>query len=893
MTETQPATDLLVVHAAFVRRLAQALAGDAADDVAQDAWVRALAAAPPRFGVRAWLAAITGNVWKNSRRADARRDRKHREHRERCEIAAAKAVPSVDEIVEREEVRRRVVTAVLQLPETVRAVVLLRFYEGLDSHAIGERLQRPASTVRSQLGSALAQLRERLDRDHGEQRRAWLLPLAAWRTALTTASVALRVGWPVRIAAAAVLLLAAAAFLLPPMLRDAPPALPGSPIARTNDVPHTASQEQAARTPAPVAAAAPADLDATRLRGRVVTGPEERPVPGAFVELQRCEADEFDPYLDADLARTVAVLATATADADGRFEFPVRRAAVHRVHARSAGFVGTRRWCTGGTDVTVRVAAVAAVSGVVRDAATREPVAGATVRVTMAGTSPIDVSVELAQATTVDDGTFRFPQLPPTTISVRAMHERLADAHQQIELQAGGEHQVELALAAGHVITGRVTDAVSGAPLPGAEVSDDKSFARKVVADRDGRYRLPGCDANLGALMFARADGYAPGWLQQPTSDEDGRRDIAMRRAGSVRGRFVDEQGRGVGGLFAGAGAQFEISIGEATDWHRASVEADGRFSISGLDPTNHYSMIVRGGDIGARVIVLPREVPADDVLDLGDVVVRPAGEFRGRVVDDAGAPLGGARVYLQGLDERAWLLVGRRTESLEVSQFLSRARSANDDGTFCFGGLATGSYRLLVMMPGRGWQAEFGPYDVRDGEARARVIVKIELGRVIAGTLRLDSGLPLPQWESVVLLAERRGTRQAARVAADGSFRFERLDDGEHTIRAFRVPDGWSLPKQRGVAPGTKDLVLTLVRAATVEGRVVGADGKPRRAQVICWHDGSGEDQLTDAEGRFRFEVAPDYAGRLTASDPENEALQVTVENVTAGARDLVLRLR
>jgi hypothetical protein len=196
-------------------------------------------------------------------------------------------------------------------------------------------------------------------------------------------------------------------------------------------------------------------------------------------------------------------------------------------------------------------------------------------------------------------------------------------------------------------------------------------------------------------------------------------------------------------------------------------------------------------------------------------------------------------------------------------------------------------------MMPGRGWRAEFGPYEVRDGEVHADVSLKIELGRVIAGTLRLDSGLPLPQWESIRLLVEHGGTRQAARVAADGAFRFERLDDGEHTIRALRVPDGWSLPMQRDVVPGTKDLVLTLVHAATVEGRVVGADGKPRRARVICWHEGQGSDHLTDAEGRFRIEVAPDYAGKLTASDPHDEALQATAENVAAGTRDLVLRLR
>jgi RNA polymerase sigma factor (sigma-70 family) len=892
MTTNEPAADLLVLHGTFVRRLAAALAGDAADDVAQDAWVRALAAPPPRAGARRWLAAITGNVWKNRVRADARRERRERQ-RERV-LAGGDPVPSVDEIVAREEVRQRVVEAVVRLPEPLRDVVLLRFYEGLDSAAIGARLQRPASTVRSQLSAALEQLRQRLDDCRGDARhRAWTAPLLAWRSALTAGNVALRAGWPLRAAGAAALLLVAGALVLPQLTREPPSPPPSAPpVATADDAQRSAPHQPEARTPvAATANVAVAPPDATRLRGRVVTGADDRPVPGAVVELQRCAADEMDPSIDPELARDVRVLATATPDADGRFAFDVRRAHVHRLHARAAGLAGTRFGCIGGSDVALRVDGVAAVSGTVLDAATRRPVAGALLRVTRPQTAPRGASVELAQAVTAEDGAFRFTQLPPVAISVRVSHQLLGARHQQVALQPGGEHHVELELAGGQTMTGRVTDAATGAPLPGAEVSDDAWFARRVLADADGRYQLQGCAAKAGALLLARADGYATAWLEQPATGQDGRRDVALRRAGTVRGRFVDEAGVGVGAVLAGAGSEFGISIGMATDWRRATVARDGRFTVGGLDPDGRYSLLVHGDDVGARVLVLPRSVGADAVLDVGDVVVRAAGELGGIVVDETGAPLVGAQLHLQGLDGRAWELAGRRIASLEVHQLATRARTTNDDGSFRFGGLAAGSYRLAVTMPGRGWRAEFGPYDVRDGEAHADVRVTIEQGRVIAGTLRLDSGLPLPQWESIRLLAENPAGRQAARVAADGSFRFERLDDGEHTIRAFRLPKGWQLPVRR-VQPGTKDLVLTLVGAATVEGRVLGTDGTPRRARVICWHAGSGEDGRADADGRFRFEVPPDWTGQLTASDPEDESLQASVENVTAGARDLVLRL-
>ena len=47
-----------------------------------------------------------------------------------------------------------------------------------------------------------------------------------------------------------------------------------------------------------------------------------------------------------------------------------------------------------------------------------------------------------------------------------------------------------------------------------------------------------------------------------------------------------------------------------------------------------------------------------------------------------------------------------------------------------------------------------------------------------------------------------------------------------------------------------------------------------------------------TDAEGKFRLEVAPGVTGKVSAQDPDNMFRQVHEVNVTAGARELVLKL-
>ncbi len=127
MTETGHPLHSLLQHTAFVQRIASQLAGPDADDLAQQTWAAALRS-PPRqqTNLRGFLATVTNNLWRNHKRGEYRR-------RTREQLAAApEELPGVDEIAAREEVRQRVVQAVLQLPAGLREVVLLRFYEGLD-----------------------------------------------------------------------------------------------------------------------------------------------------------------------------------------------------------------------------------------------------------------------------------------------------------------------------------------------------------------------------------------------------------------------------------------------------------------------------------------------------------------------------------------------------------------------------------------------------------------------------------------------------------------------------------------------------------------------------------------------------------------------------------------
>lgn len=173
MNSTFSAAELLA-HEPFVRAIARDLLRDphAADDVAQDTWLRALLRGPGNaLALPGWLARVARN-----RAADLHRSRARRARRE-ANAAGGSAMEqeAVHVTVQRLGVQRDVVAAVLELAEPYRSVVVLRYYHDLEPTEIAARLGTKASTVRTQLVRAHAQLRGRLDRDHG--RAAWLATL--------------------------------------------------------------------------------------------------------------------------------------------------------------------------------------------------------------------------------------------------------------------------------------------------------------------------------------------------------------------------------------------------------------------------------------------------------------------------------------------------------------------------------------------------------------------------------------------------------------------------------------------------------------------------------------------------------------------------------------------
>ena len=138
------------LYAYLAGRLGSALE---AEEAAQESFVRAFLSLkrlrqPESF--YAWLLGIAGRVLKEQFRALARREQV-RAAEENLEASQPQAEPEYP-----------LEEAIAVLPESYRQVIVLRYYEGLSCHEVGQRLGMPLGTVTKTLSRAYALLREEL-----------------------------------------------------------------------------------------------------------------------------------------------------------------------------------------------------------------------------------------------------------------------------------------------------------------------------------------------------------------------------------------------------------------------------------------------------------------------------------------------------------------------------------------------------------------------------------------------------------------------------------------------------------------------------------------------------------------------------------------------------------
>ena len=232
MSDASIELNSLLGEDAFVRSVCRSIVGPFGsddEDARQEAWTKALSAGAGfrPSSLAAWLHVVARNHRRSLRRAD--RARQERERR----TAGPASTPSPAEILEREELRRRVIEAVLELEERYRVVVVRRYLQGEAPPEIAASLGVPVQTVWTRLHRARAILRDRLRADDPSESRG-LVALAGMPSASKS------IGWAAMSAKGAASVALVSTLLLisflivrgttPPGTPSAPPSTPTAQV---------------------------------------------------------------------------------------------------------------------------------------------------------------------------------------------------------------------------------------------------------------------------------------------------------------------------------------------------------------------------------------------------------------------------------------------------------------------------------------------------------------------------------------------------------------------------------------------------------------------------------------------------------------------------------------
>ena len=725
--------DELLEHIGWLRALARGLVGDAhaAEDAVQESLLAALVHPPPADApLRPWLAAVARNFVRQAHRSRARREVRE------ATAARPEGDPGPDHACERIELARVLLGEVEALGEPWRGLLVARYLEGEPPRAIAARTGVPLKTVKNRLAHALGLLRERLDRRHGDDRRAWmlaLLPLSRGSIppGLWIGSTLVNLQTKTLCAAIAVVCTGLLAWRIgvASIEPTSDPADPGEPVELAGaegaqaPEPTPAAGERAfaglAQASRPNAEVAPPNPPLPITRGRVIDV-EGRPVAGVSVVPITVWREPLSP-IGAPSEAPPPGEPLAVSRADGSFEL-ADPPGCQALGASEPGWttvlaanVGGRRFDLAG--LAIVIAPRIAVSGAVVDGEGRA-VGGAIVRFVCdptllgrLGLAP-DTVFEVPRAAAASEiGRFELPELAAVagcTLAARA--PGCIEGRVPAPAVSGDDVRIVLASSGTTLVRGEVRDA-RGAPVEGAWVA-----LRQQSAGGEGASRW-----SSSGNATARTD---------------------------ANGRFAIDVGQGTSkglAVSAAVGAETPAPAGEDTQVLLAAV----------------------AGSLPARMEQPESGWPAFVTLELGG----PPLEIHGQVVDASDAPVAGARVWT--IDEsdfgNVWdPLFGPRAGGLDHSlETVIRGRSrgagstgsarSDDRGRFVLTGLLPRRYRLGCIDDASLRTAVSEPVEAGAREARlvlegrdacTRVAGRVvsPSGEPIAG-IEVEAGRPIARW--------------------------------------------------------------------------------------------------------------------------------------------------
>jgi uncharacterized GH25 family protein len=526
---------------------------------------------------------------------------------------------------------------------------------------------------------------------------------------------------------------------------------------------------------------------------------------------------------------------------------------------------------------TFRLGDRVGISGTVRDEG-GAPIAGAQIRV--------ESDAVFVRASTDAEGRFAVPDLPTGRPKLTVFAEGFAPhlphpVAPPAELDPGEQRTVEIVLGKGTRVTGRVVDAGTGVPLPGAEVRASSDLQERipphivVKADERGCFELRATpDRPLDLAVRSEGHCLSIGWREKlvssvPAEDLD-LGDVKVPRTVTLTGRVLGIDGTPRPGV--------EVSVGDGV-WpsrtHR--TDADGRFSAPGLDPTG-MAHVGLTDPFWGHFILFPGR-PSPESFDL-----RPPAPvaLEGKVTLRE-EPLRGATV-------RATVLVPP-----DCVVGIAGVGRTGPDGRYRLPRLTNVEYLVEVIHPrAKPWSKEIElpapdgatPLDVELSPADPSA--ESETGLTIEGVVRSEDDRPVPG--ITMEIRNTSGHRDWRTSDTEGRFLFENLPPGTYRLRTRLEDDSPWVHAEGDIEAGDTEVVVRLRRAHVLKATVRLPSGEPCPAAAARVTQGEFVRKGRVRDGSLAIKGLPAGAYELTI---DAHGYRPIVENVTLPGAPLVLRLR
>ncbi|MGE3174991.1 MAG: carboxypeptidase regulatory-like domain-containing protein [Planctomycetota bacterium] len=637
---------------------------------------------------------------------------------------------------------------------------------------------------------------------------------------------------------------------------------PASPAAQ-DAVPATRRNVEAVTLPTvdPVLAQ-PGGQDpaGTRVRG-VVELPDGRPAAVATVVLYR-QVSAWPEWRREEID-------TAITGANGRFEFPVERAPNLLVGFGHQDFAGGLQEAPPSLqELVLRLERGFDVQGIVTNDG---GLPMGNVRVALESTLADFRMVRTTETTA--GGRFRFPNVAMGAMRVVARHDIWQPAVLSNVVVGADRSMLDLRFSLPALsLEGRVVAAATQEPIADAVVRalpPGQDFGQNDPAtastDADGRFRLAGLSRGILRVEVRHRDfGTAVRTFvvgPQPTPLA-----VDLPPRSTVRGRLAAADPA----LVRGAHLTLRSSVDELAS---AVVGDDGTFAFERSLTPGWASLSVADGQCVFATGTSAQQVRIEENGTVLEFEVSAPAVVTGRIVDQGGAPIAGARLSASQAD-LVWQRLRRAGNALldfHLTKFgdqLTRSTGGEPepllavtgrDGRFRIAGLPPGPVDLRVVRPGYG-NHKFSVEVPACGEVMAAEPVQLPRGCRVRGQVR-RGGRPLPGAQVGVVAL---GLGITAVTGLDGRYELQDLPPGQYTVRARFSTFPIQLGPDTAVTPERPaEIDLEFPPGRTVRGVVRGLDEQPVEGALVLVRGEQGNPVSTDSNGAFVLE-APSRAVEL-----------------------------